>query len=584
MIIFNIFLHLLIILIFSSSIYGYGILFNKYIYNQKSNLGEIGLYGFVLIYFIVFIFHFFLPINFFLSLSLFIFGSFYFFLNKHHFIDRLFFKKKYLIIFLLFFVSSLTVNLHDDVRLYQLPYVKLVQEFKIIFGLVNINDFYAYSHGLYDIMSIFKLPYYNNRFIFLIPVIFLFFFTITIIDYLNDTNEHKIIKFFIFLILVLFLTKFYRSKEYGTDLPVTSLIFLSQIYFLKLYKNFDNVFFGKLIIFSVFAFFLKVYSFLIFVFLIYLLKYYQNIYKFIKHSYILTIFLIIFTIISFSKTFILTGCLVYPEPKTCISKENINWSYGSDLTKTRKDFLTAGSKGWRQYLRLNNYDDLISAEDYLKTYKVKYLYFVLQDNDRERILLPIIISSLFFLILFLFYRKSIYKESIPKSILILSSLTFLFWLYLFPISKYGGYAYILFFIYLIFYNLFNSFIYSQKFVSSILIFCSIFFIIKSTDRIYDEIILSEKNKIDINFNNSDFPIPIFRKIKSYKSTNNNIDINVANDGFECSDIKPICIPANSKDLIKLKKNKLGYIFVFGDTLKLKNYQQRWTDATHFLID
>ena len=269
MILFNCLLQLVILIIFLISIYGYGLIFNNYVFKQESNTGEIGLYGFILIYFIVFIVHFFLPINIFINYFILLIGLFYFFKIKKNFLNTIFINKNYLIIFFLFYLSSLTVNLHDDVRSYQLPYINLVQQHKIIFGLVNINDFYVYSHGLYDIMAAFKIPFYENRFVFLIPVIFLFYFITAIFNYFQNVNEKKIITTYIFLIFSLFLIKFYRSKEFGTDLPVIALIFLSQIYFLRLFNKFNNALFGKLIIFSLFAFFLKVYSFLIFIFIIF---------------------------------------------------------------------------------------------------------------------------------------------------------------------------------------------------------------------------------------------------------------------------------------------------------------------------
>ena len=268
MIVTNILIHFFVYFLFIISIYGYGLIFNQYIFKHESNFGERGLYGFILIYFIVFSLHFFTPINLILSFSLLIFGIVYF-LSKIIFSYKQFFiSKEILIIFLLTYISSLTVNLHDDVRSYQLPYINLVQNFKIIFGLVNINDFYVYSHGLYDIMSFFQIPIYENRFVFLIPVIFIFFFITTIYNAFKKSNN-KTIKTYVLLILSLFLLKFYRSKEFGTDLPVTSLIFLCQIYFLKIIEKFDKVIFAKLAIFCLLAFFLKVYSFLLIILIFY---------------------------------------------------------------------------------------------------------------------------------------------------------------------------------------------------------------------------------------------------------------------------------------------------------------------------
>ena len=68
-------------------------------------------------------------------------------------------KKFIILVFILFYISSLTINLHDDHLSYQLPYIKYKQEYKIIFGLVSLNDFLAYNHGFYDTMALFKVPF-----------------------------------------------------------------------------------------------------------------------------------------------------------------------------------------------------------------------------------------------------------------------------------------------------------------------------------------------------------------------------------------------------------------------------------------
>jgi len=39
----------------------------------------------------------------------------------------------------------------------------------------------------------------------------------------------------------------------------------------------------------------------------------------------------------------------------------------------------------------------------------------------------------------------------------------------------------------------------------------------------------------------------------------------------------------AENLVSFEK-KNDYLFVYGDKNKLINYQQRWTDKTHYLID
>ena len=83
----------------------------------------------------------------------------------------------------------------------------------------------AYSHGFYDIMGLFKMPIFENR-LFFTSVIFFMFFIISLTSYLR--KDETILKTLIYFIFLLTLLKFTRSKEFGTDIPVISLIFLIQ--------------------------------------------------------------------------------------------------------------------------------------------------------------------------------------------------------------------------------------------------------------------------------------------------------------------------------------------------------------------
>ena len=79
------------------------------------------------------------------------------------------------------------------------------------------------------------------------------FFCIFLIEKFNQSS--KILKLFIYSILILSLLKFTRSKEFGTDIPVIALIFLIQFYVLKFFENKDYNLINKIIIFVTFSFF-----------------------------------------------------------------------------------------------------------------------------------------------------------------------------------------------------------------------------------------------------------------------------------------------------------------------------------------
>ena len=263
---YNLLILLSFFIFFSTSLIGYGVAIKKTIFRFEFNFGELGILGFLSLYFLSVLLNFFIPLNIWVTFPIIFFGLilFFFYLNQLEF-------PKFnilIIILILSLLSSSTVNLHDDHLLYQIPYINYKQEYKIIFGLVSLNDFLAYSHGFYDIMSLFKMPILENRLVFLLPVIFFMFFIISLTSYLHK-NE-TILKTLIYFVFFLTLLKFTRSKEFGTDIPIIALIFLIQIYLLKFNSEKKLEYFYKMIIIFSMAAIFKIYAILaIFYFLIF---------------------------------------------------------------------------------------------------------------------------------------------------------------------------------------------------------------------------------------------------------------------------------------------------------------------------
>ena len=214
-------------------IFAFGYAFKKLFWFDNDDhltIGEIGIFGFIFIYLIITFFHYFLPINIIFSLTIYLIFSLFFLLefkNIKSFIS-LNLSKKIIYLYLLGFLTAITTNLHDDWQLYQLPIINYVQQFKIIFGFISLNDYYGQGHSFYEIMSIFQLPVIKNSSLYLIPVVFVVFALSHILSELNKIDTKG--KLFIFFIIALILLRFSRSKEYGTDLPVICLLFMIQIY------------------------------------------------------------------------------------------------------------------------------------------------------------------------------------------------------------------------------------------------------------------------------------------------------------------------------------------------------------------
>ena len=544
---------LFIFLFFSISIVGYGFLLKDRILKINFNFGEIGILGFFFLYIIANVLNFFVPIHIYLSLGI-LFIGFVLFINNH---KKVIISKKLLacIIFLLLFISSLTINLHDDTLLYQLPYVRYKQEFKIIFGLVYLNDFLAYSHGLYDTMALFKVPFFENRLIFIIPIIFFMFFILSIIEYLDKKENitYTLIIFIAFLILF----KFTRSKEFGTDIPVIALLFLVQIYLLKfLFKKDDEYFYKMLVMFTL-AVLYKLYAALaIFYFLIFIFNLKKYFYDLVTNKRLIFIFLIFVSFVTFSKNIIQSGCLNFPITFTCIDKQELKWSAGKEISEWRNEVLKAGVKGWMPYVRENQYKDKIFPKQFNEQFKYNFHKYVFKDPDSEKILIILLICLLVISLNFFSEEKNLkIKRPAQFTLFILCSLIpAILWFWLMPYTRYGGYAYLSFSLIILYYSLTFKPYHLFKIANFILIFGIIYFLSKNILRINNEL---------VNYNNLDTAKSLLIKnLGNYqfkiKQINNEKKIYISSHNWWCGNVPIPCLPGFWENMNIKINEKYGY--------------------------
>ena len=574
----NIVLYFFIFLIFSISIFGYGLVFHKFLINDKElKLGETGIFGFIFLYLISVTFHFFIPINIFFSnliilIGLFIFIKFFsqiklVILKNLHF---------YLIIFILSLILSATNNLHDDVYLYQLPYINYLQSEKIVFGLVSLNDFAAYSHGLYDVMSLFKVQVMGNQTIFILPVIFVMFFVIFLMEYLQSKKNYLNVLIYIIFILILF--KFARSKQYGTDIPVICLIFMIQIYVMDYLKNNQKVNFFKTLIIFIFAIFLKIYAvFALFYLLIFLKSVKKNFLLLINNRKVI-FFIFFISLITFTKNIIHTGCALYPITNTCFEKDTLNWSLGKKATEIRKVSLESAVKGIRAYIRDNNHQEIITPQDYLKKFKYNYLTNVLKDPDFERFLIVLLIFLILILVNALNFifnqKKKINEEKFEFKYLLLSIMPFVAWLLYIPHLRYGGYAYIILFLYITSLNLNLLKYLNQKNLNMLLILGLLFFATKNIVRI-------QKEYTSKKFSIESYPFPKFKEFKFKKKKIEKIFINISNHWQLCGEIRFPCTVSSISNSITNIKKKNGYYFIFSNEIEVIKHMNKEIYKIHY---
>ena len=513
-----------------------GFVFKKIFWRNKTDnltLGETGIFGFVFIYLFVTIFHFFFPINITISLIFYSLCLLFFLLefkNISKFIKSS--VNKYVIfLYLLGFLTAVTNNLHDDWQLYQLPIINYMQQFKIIFGLISLNDYYGQGHSFYELMSVFQLPHFKNSSLYLLPVIFVIFFVSHILLEINKTDDKG--KIFLFFIIALLLLRFSRSKEFGTDLPVICLLFIIQIYVLNFIKKPNTELIFKIGIFLTFSIFLKVYAALAILYLLFLLKK-TNIKLFFElFKNRLSLFIIILILFSISKNIITSGCFFYQLKNMCLDKNFASWSVGNKVANERHIFTSASSKGWKAYVRTEKPDEFVSAEEYLELSKFNYFKYLTKDAIFDRLIITLLICFIFII----FHVKNmkiketdkIYK---PNSILLLGSLlAVIIWILKIPNIRYGGYAYIPFFIFTTVFYYFDIEKLNKKFISIFISLCLIFFTTKNFNRVYDEISLDKS---------MNYPFSNFKNIDHKTIDIKNMKINVPLDQLWCGNITMLC--------------------------------------------
>ena len=564
-------------IIFFISIYSYGSLVTRLIFkNIKFNFGETGLFGFVFIYLIVTLFHFFSAINIFLSSLFFLIGlvNFYFVCHQNK-LSEIKNDKYFPLSFLFFVLIACTNNHHDDLYIFILPIINYMQEYKIVFGLINLNDYIGQGHSLFEIMSLFRIPIIENRAYFLIPIIFFHFFVIFLIDSFKK-NKSYILQNFIFFLVLLISLRFNRSKEFGTDLPVLCTIFYIQYNVFRFVITRDISLFIKSSVIMIFGIILKIYSFVsifyILIFFIFLKKDFFLVYVREKLITLFIFFLILFTLI---KNIIVSGCLIYPIKNLCFEKSVIGWSISKEIAYKRNVHYSAQVKGWKSFTRNLNDGQFIKPKDYLNLDRITHLRALVSDPDFDKILSGFIITLMSIFIMAISNGKKIkFIENKYKKItfLLLSLMPLLFWANLFPQSRYGYYAYISFFLISFFY-FFNTIAgISRRVFFSFFVLAICFVTFKNLSRIVNEVKI-----IDHNY----YPIKKFRvsKEKVYKVNNINVKIPI-NSRLECANIKMLC--ASYIESLSNIKIIFGYYFVENNPIGILMHLNK--SATHDMIE
>ena len=549
----------LVVLLFSP----FGLLLSNKSKNNLEYYTSQLLYGVIIISFIALLLNFFFPLKPTLNTMVLLIPLYIIFKNF-----KLYFNKNFLI-FLLLSCTLITLLITEsnvyrpDAGLYHLPYIKILNEEKIIFGLSNLHFRYGHISIIQYLSAISNnLIFIENGIVFaqaLIASSVIINFCFKIYNYHKNEN-YNFHFYYLIAVFIFIIYKMNRYSEYGNDAPAHFLLFflISEILILKENgaKNICNNFI--LIAFVIFNKITLLVCF--FLGLIFLTK--KNIIEILKLKRFY--FLIFFTFFWLIKNVIISGCILYPVKSLCY--ENFLWSNIEQVGHVSVEN-EAWTKGWPDYSKIQNKNikKEISIEDYSKNFFwIKY-WSTGHLSKITRTLTPYILFLLTLVIFIKTYSKIRNKFSINKKYLYLILIMFvgtLLWFFKVPVFRYG-YSYLISLISLLF--AYTCMHFSEvktsikKLFSYLLIFCIFILTTKNILRIV---------KTENDYNN--YPWPKYysmddknEKVSKINLILNNVNFSKPKEGEYCMYSDTICTHYGLDKNLKLTKKK-NYLVLFKD--------------------
>ncbi len=401
------------------------------------------LYGLIIISFIALFLNFFFPLNKLLNTLILILPIFFLIKKKH-----IYFTKQF---FLFLIISTIIITLliyeshvyRPDAGLYHLPYIKILNDEKILFGLSNLHFRYGHISIVQYLAAISNNIIFGENGIVFAQVLIASSVIINFLSkiyYYNKSQNYNFHFFFLISASIFIAYKMNRYSEYGNDAPSHFLFFFLISELLGLdktkIKNIANTF-----ILIPFIIFNKITLLLCILFTFLFIKK-KNLIELFKLKRIYFIF--IFGILWILKNIIVSGCILYPVKSLCVS--SLFWT---DIKKVEYVSIEneVWTKGWPDYTRSidNDSKQKISKEMYLKN--LFWLPYWSQNHLKKilNILLPYLAFLLILIFIFHLIKKKSKRFIVDKTLIvliILMSLSTLFWLIKVPVFRYG-YSYII---------------------------------------------------------------------------------------------------------------------------------------------
>ena len=336
----------------------------------------------------------------------------------------------YIFLPLILLASSYDTSFHYDAGFYHLNHQNWIRESNIVIGMVNIFWPFGIASLNEYVLSFFwtQKTLINLHFL---SLIFLHTFYIFIYHHIFERKNSPYKYASIFILIFGFLDNFgflggrngyFYIQEIGKpDIQIAVLVVLVSLFIYgniayNLNENIDIVIISLLCLFT---FQLKIGSFYLFVyFAIYLLKLIFEKSLSIKKLFINLIPLISFSIFWFLKSYLISGCFIFPVEITCLN--NFSW-FRSNTTKIIEIYTSDTSFGFRSFV----FDNSLFLKEWFNVFFKNNLY----SEFYKSYYLNFLISFIFILFIKVFLtkkRKLSFKIHILNQLYIIFSLLFLF--------------------------------------------------------------------------------------------------------------------------------------------------------------
>ena len=543
----NIFLSSFVIIYFLSLI---SILINFSKKNVSRGTCEEIIFGSIIVSFLALLINFFFPLMPEFNSVIFCIVILIAIFKKEIFVNR----NKLITILLISLLCTLFLLLSESYRpdagLYHYPYIKILNEEKIIFGLSNL-------HGRFGLISIlqYQSAFFNNLIIganaIVIPLSIIastviVFICKEIFASLKKKNN-TINIFFYFFILVFISFKMNRYSEFGNDAPAHFLLFFLIIIFIKNFKIKDK--FGDICLLSIFILLNK-----ITLVAVILLPLFHLIVNKLKLNQILNSKSILSVIFLFSwllKNFIVSSCLIYPIKISCF--ENFSWSNPNKIEQ-----YSVGIEAYAKGLPDQNEKDYLKGEIFYKNFN--WVNTWLKNHFKEKVFKNMGIYVVILLLCFFFLNikfNKIYETNIKYNksnirpyfcILAIALIGTCIWFLKSPVFRFG-YSYLTLLISSVILIVLGSVVTKKKIFFNLISF-KFLVILCISAIILKQLVRIEDRSVNIYYN---YPWVKFYSSnnKNNPTTNKSVNYNNAiiyripnSDDQLCYFSKSICVPAH----------------------------------------